>query len=179
MSKNRRTTNGNQRSNIVQANCHLPMTAVGIELLGSVNMRVGQWDGISGHTITRQCQHEGGIGRVGQWGWDNGSFELENKTGSHGWVLATTDKIILAEGSGPTDGHPASLSSYGAELGGLIAVLYTIYHICQHHDVTSGAKSSITATTKGSSKMFFTRNPLRSHNIYRWITIWSTSHNTY
>jgi hypothetical protein len=35
----------------------------------------------------------------------NGSFEPETKFGSHGWVIATTDKTILAQGSGPTDGH--------------------------------------------------------------------------
>jgi hypothetical protein len=77
----------------------------------------------------------------------DGSFDPESKTGSHGWVLATTDNVILSEGSGPTDGHPSSLSSYRAELGDLIAVLYTIYRICKHYNVTSG---SITATTEVS-----------------------------
>ncbi len=84
----------------------------------------------------------------------DGSFDPENKTGSHGWVLATTDKIILAEGSGPTDGHPASLSSSRAELGGLIAVLYTIYRICQHHNVTSG-KVKYHCDNKGVIKNVF------------------------
>jgi ribonuclease HI len=84
----------------------------------------------------------------------DGSFDPETKTGSHGWVLATTDKIILSEGSGPTDGHPSSLSSYRAELRGLIAVLYTIYRICKHCNVTSG-KVKYHCDNKGVIKNVF------------------------
>jgi hypothetical protein len=61
----------------------------------------------------------------------DGSFDAETNKGSHGWVIATTDKQILAQGAGPTDDQPSSVSSYRAELGGLIAVLYTIFRICE------------------------------------------------
>jgi hypothetical protein len=68
----------------------------------------------------------------------DGSFFPEEHTGSHGWVLASTDQQILLQGAGPDDGHPRLMSSYRSELGGLLAVLYTIYRICQHYHVTSG-----------------------------------------
>ncbi len=48
----------------------------------------------------------------------DGSFDPELKQRSHGWIIATTDKITPAKGSGPTDGHPDCMSSYRAELGG-------------------------------------------------------------
>ncbi len=68
----------------------------------------------------------------------DGSFDPHKKTGSHGWVASNTDKLILAKGSGPADGHPSLMSSYRAELGGLIVILYMIYRICQYHQVTLG-----------------------------------------
>jgi hypothetical protein len=61
----------------------------------------------------------------------DGSYDPKTKKGSHGWVLSDTNKTILAQGLGPADGHPTLMSSYRAELGGLIAILYTIHRICQ------------------------------------------------
>jgi hypothetical protein len=68
----------------------------------------------------------------------DGSYFPESHTGSHGWVVATNDRKRLLKGAGPGDGHPALMSSYRSELGGLLAVLYTIYHICQHYQVQNG-----------------------------------------
>jgi hypothetical protein len=53
----------------------------------------------------------------------DGSFDPETNRGSHGWVISDNTTTILAHGSGPADGHPRLMSSYRAELGGLLAVL--------------------------------------------------------
>ncbi len=53
----------------------------------------------------------------------DGSNDPVLQTGSHGWIISTTDKDVLAQGAGPTDGNPSTLSSYRAELGGLLAIL--------------------------------------------------------
>ena len=68
----------------------------------------------------------------------DGSFDPATQLGSHGWIISTSDKMMLAQGAGPADGHHNLMSSYRAELGGLIAVLYTIYRICLHYQVESG-----------------------------------------
>ncbi len=68
----------------------------------------------------------------------DGSYFPESHTGSRGWVVATTDQKLLLQGAGPGDGHPKLISSYRSELGGLLAVLYTIYCICQHYHVQGG-----------------------------------------
>lgn len=68
----------------------------------------------------------------------DGSYDPILKTGSHGWVVATSDKQVLAQGAGLADGNPSLLSSYCTKLGGLLAILYTIYRVCQHYQVISG-----------------------------------------
>lgn len=40
------------------------------------------------------------------------------KNGSHSWIFATTGRQHIAEGAGPADGHPISMSSYHTEPGG-------------------------------------------------------------
>jgi hypothetical protein len=59
----------------------------------------------------------------------DGSFNPDSGKGSLGWIVSTTDQKTLAKGAGPVDSHPSLVSSYQSELGGLIAVLYTIYRI--------------------------------------------------
>ncbi len=44
----------------------------------------------------------------------------------------------ITEGAGPDDGHPLMLSSYCTDLGGLLAVLYTIQDICTHYQISQG-----------------------------------------
>ncbi len=68
----------------------------------------------------------------------DGSFDPASGQGSHGWVVSTNDRIMLAKGAGPADGHPNLMSSYRVELGGLVAILYTVFRICQHYQVLSG-----------------------------------------
>jgi hypothetical protein len=76
----------------------------------------------------------------------DGSYDPILKTGSHGWVVATSDKEVLAQGAGLADGNPSLLSSYCTELGGLSAILYTIYCVCQYYQVTSGKVALIPVT---------------------------------
>ncbi len=71
----------------------------------------------------------------------DGSYYPEEHTGSHGWALASNEKSILLKGAGQDDGHPSLMSSYRSELGGLLAMLYTIYCICKHFHVTTGQLS--------------------------------------
>jgi hypothetical protein len=68
----------------------------------------------------------------------DGSFTKDSGTGGHGWVFATDEETILVQGADPEDGHPTMMSSYQSELGGLLAVLYTLYKVCSYYDITSG-----------------------------------------
>jgi hypothetical protein len=96
----------------------------------------------------------------------DGSFVPDKKLGSHGWIISTTDKATLAQGAGPTDGHPNSMSSYRAELGGLITILYIIYRICSHYDVDSG-KAKYHCDNKGVIKnVFSTSTPTISQFLH-------------
>ncbi len=52
---------------------------------------------------------------------------------SHGWVLASNLlETQLASGAGPVDGHPRLLTSYRAELSGILAILYITYRVSLH-----------------------------------------------
>jgi hypothetical protein len=87
----------------------------------------------------------------------DGSFAPDTGTGGHGQIIASTDKTILATRAGPDDGHPMLMSSYQSELGGLLAVLYTIYRICSYHQVTSGSIRYY-CDNKGVRRNVFSRN---------------------
>jgi hypothetical protein len=53
-------------------------------------------------------------------------------------VLASAVRGTVSSGSGVDDGHPALMSSYRSELGGILALLYIIYRICKYYDLSSG-----------------------------------------
>lgn len=93
----------------------------------------------------------------------DGSFDLQTKKGSHGWVISDTNKTILAQGSDPADSHAILMSSYRAELGGLIAILYTIYSICQFQQVSSG-KFKYHCNNRGVITNVFPTNSRPFHN---------------
>jgi len=40
---------------------------------------------------------------------------------------------------GPVDGHPSLVTSYRAEMSGILATLYLVYRICDYYKVTEGA----------------------------------------
>jgi len=70
-------------------------------------------------------------------------------SGSHGWVIAHDSGDVIAQGSGPTDGHPLLVSSFQAELGGLLAVLHVIHRVCQYYHVQEG-KARLFYDNKGA-----------------------------
>jgi hypothetical protein len=71
-------------------------------------------------------------------GCSDGSHVASDGHCYHGWVLASQIKTTIVEGFGPGHGHPDLLSSYQAELGGLLALLYLVYRISEYHGVHSG-----------------------------------------
>ena len=71
-------------------------------------------------------------------GCTDGSFVEGNGNCYHGWVLASETRRTIVEGSGPGHGCPSLLSSYRAELGGLLALVYIVYRISTFHKVDSG-----------------------------------------
>jgi len=73
---------------------------------------------------------------------------------SHGWVIADNIETILSSNSAPTDGHPLSLSSYQAELSGLLAMLYMLYKISRYYNM-EGKKATIYCDDKGALNNVF------------------------
>jgi hypothetical protein len=60
----------------------------------------------------------------------------------------------LATIAGPLDGHPKLVTSYRAELSGLVALLYVVYRVCQFYAVEAGAMK-IYCDNKGALKNTF------------------------
>jgi len=69
----------------------------------------------------------------------DGSYVDDTGASYHGWILASNISKTIAEGSGPGFGHPELLSSYRAELCGILALLYIMQRVCSHHRITSGS----------------------------------------
>jgi len=89
----------------------------------------------------------------------DGAYDKNKSVASHGWVIASgLVETELAGGSVPVDGHPDLLSSYRAELSGIVALLYIIYCICQHYSITSG-KVKLYCDNKGALRNFFAPIP--------------------
>jgi hypothetical protein len=64
----------------------------------------------------------------------DGAYEHSSSVPSHGWVFGTnTLEIQQASGAGPVDGHPKFLSSFRAELSGIVTILYFTHHICEYY----------------------------------------------
>jgi len=69
----------------------------------------------------------------------DGACDPSTSQSSHGVVFASDLlKQRLTTLSGPVDGHPFMVTSYRAELSGIIAVLYIIHCICQFYHLNSG-----------------------------------------
>lgn len=69
----------------------------------------------------------------------DGSHDPDNQIASHGVVFASSLlQQTLVSIAGPVDGHPKLVTSYRAELSGIIACLYLVYRICQYFQLNSG-----------------------------------------
>jgi hypothetical protein len=86
----------------------------------------------------------------------NGYYDPQLSTGTHGSVFSTTQKDILLQSAGPTDGHPKVNSPYRSELSGLLAVLYITKFICHFHAVTSGSLV-VLCDNKGALRNIFSK----------------------
>jgi hypothetical protein len=71
-------------------------------------------------------------------GCSDGSFVEEGAQCYHGWIYPREIKQTIAEGHGPSHGHHALLSSYRAESGGLLALVYMVSRICRFYNISSG-----------------------------------------
>ncbi len=67
----------------------------------------------------------------------DGSYCPSLGKGSHGWVLASSNKVLW-HGKGPSDGQPSILSPYRAELSGILAGLHVIQYTCTYFEITTG-----------------------------------------
>jgi len=70
----------------------------------------------------------------------DGACDNSNSKASHGVVFASELlQQTVASCAGPVDGHPSLVTSYQAELSGIVATLYRVYRICQFYNITTGA----------------------------------------
>jgi len=89
----------------------------------------------------------------------DGACNINTSKASHGSVYASNLlQQTIATASGPVDGNPSLVTSYRAELSGIVAVLYTINRICEYYHVTSGTMT-LYCDNKGALKHAFT--PIR------------------
>ena len=72
-------------------------------------------------------------------GCSDGSYDPDEGHCYHGWIFASEIRQAIVEGSGPGHGLPDLLSSYRAELGGLLALVYMVYRISSYHAITAGS----------------------------------------
>jgi len=69
----------------------------------------------------------------------DGACDIERGISSHGEVFASSLlKQQIVTTTGPVDGHPSLVTSYRAELSGIIASLYLVYRICQYYNIETG-----------------------------------------
>jgi ribonuclease HI len=88
----------------------------------------------------------------------DGACDAAPAVASHAVVLA--DGLLqhtLATCAGPVDGHPELVTSYRAELSGIVAFLYVLYRICQYYSISSGA-AKLFCDNKGALQNAF-RDP--------------------
>jgi ribonuclease HI len=71
-------------------------------------------------------------------GCSDGSYVEDTGRCYHGWILASKIRRTIVEGCGPGHGQRDLLSSYRAELCGILALLYVVQRICNYHAVTTG-----------------------------------------
>ncbi|MFN9983335.1 MAG: hypothetical protein ACK53Y_25635, partial [bacterium] len=70
----------------------------------------------------------------------DGACDTTQAVSSYATVFASgmlCRKITSAVG--PVDGHPSLVTSYRAEMSGILATLYLVYRICDYYKVTEGA----------------------------------------
>ncbi len=70
----------------------------------------------------------------------DGACDPVRAVSSHGVVFSSSlMKQRISSMVGPIDGHPDLVTSYRAELSGIVATLYLIYRLCQFYKISEGA----------------------------------------
>ena len=64
---------------------------------------------------------------------------MKHRRGSHAWILSSVDTYVKLEGAGPSDGNPATMTSYRPELQGLVALLSIIHLLTDTYSISSGS----------------------------------------
>jgi hypothetical protein len=73
----------------------------------------------------------------------DGAHDASRQVASHGLVFGSSLlRQTITTATGPVDGHPTLVTSYRAELGGIVATLYLVYRICQFYSIMAGAAKS-------------------------------------
>jgi hypothetical protein len=70
----------------------------------------------------------------------NGACDSQLNIASFAVVFASSlSQQTITTSVGPVDGHPSLVTSFRAELSGIIACLYIIHRICHHYQLESGS----------------------------------------
>ena len=64
---------------------------------------------------------------------------MKQRRGSHAWILSSVESYVKLEGAGPSDGNPATMTSYRPELQGLVAQLSIIQLLTDTYSIVSGS----------------------------------------
>ena len=86
----------------------------------------------------------------------DGAHDPQRAVASYGTVFGS--KLLehtIASTVGPVDGNPSLVTSYRAELSGIVATLYVIYRVCQFYSVDAGA-ATVYCDNRGALKNAFT-----------------------
>lgn len=90
---------------------------------------------------------------------NDGAHDKQLSLASHGWVFASSLlESPITTGAGPVDGNPSLLSSYRAELSGILGTLYIISRVCLYYNVTQG-NFKLYCNNKGALKNAFSPIP--------------------
>jgi ribonuclease HI len=85
----------------------------------------------------------------------DGAHDPSCSVASHGVVFGSTLlQQTVGAVVGPVDGHPKLVTSYRAELSGIVATLYLMYRVCQFYRITTGAVK-VYCDNKGALKNAF------------------------
>jgi hypothetical protein len=105
-------------------------------------------------------------------------FPVTNK-GSHSWLFGSEAQKHIVAGAGLDDDHPASMSSYQTELGGIVAASYIMQRICDYYNITTG-KATLYCGNKTCNRDHYERISRLVNTItksflsaHTWVIIWA------
>jgi hypothetical protein len=97
--------------------------------------------------------------------YSNSCYDPNQGRGSHAWVFSSSSGNILWHGSGPTCGHPETMTAYRAKLSGITSILYILNYICRTMSITEGSADIYCDNTSSLAEVFC--KPYISPNPYK------------